>query len=526
MRQGLRPSVGRFWRDRSGNVALLFGLSIIPLLIGVGIAIDYGRALVVRERMAAAADAAALAIGSWPGLTQGELKTKAQQFFDANYDTSTIGAASKLTVAFSGDDISVNVTGAVPTTFMKLANINSVDVGVTTLVTKKERNIELALVLDTTGSMEQGGKITAMKKAANKMVDTLFDGKSSSDTLKIAVVPFAAAVNVGSDKASASWIDSKGKSDVAKEDFEDNANVKTLDLFAKLKSKKSSWAWAGCVRERAGSGYELTDATPSASTPASLFAPYFAPDEPDDDHADGDRYDNSYIEDGNCGVSTGGGSKGGRRGGQSSQPDPDKCQRYAGKYDSLKTDDSRADGPNMNCPPNTLTPLTSSKGTIASAINALTPFGNTVIPAGLLWGWRVLSPTEPYTQGTNYGDEKWIKAIVLLTDGENMVGGGQRNHNGSAYNAFGYASEGHLGARDGDDAEEELDDKMKTVCSAIKDKGILVYTIGFQVGSGVSGLLKNCASKPDMYYNSPSNDQLASIFQDIAQGLGELRIAQ
>jgi hypothetical protein len=29
-----------------------------------------------------------------------------------------------------------------------------------------------------------------------------------------------------------------------------------------------------------------------------------------------------------------------------------------------------------------------------------------------------------------------------------------------------------------------------------------------------------------MFYNSPSNSQLAAIFQDIAQGLSELRIAQ
>ena len=54
---------------------------------------------------------------------------------------------------FEGDDIKVTVSGQVPTTFMQLANINAVDVGVTNTITKKERNIELVLVLDTTGSM-------------------------------------------------------------------------------------------------------------------------------------------------------------------------------------------------------------------------------------------------------------------------------------------------------------------------------------------------------------------------------------
>ena len=73
-----------FVRDPRGNVAMLFGLAAIPLVICIGAAIDYGRALIVQERMASAADAAGLAIGSWTGLTQAELKTKAQLFFDAN----------------------------------------------------------------------------------------------------------------------------------------------------------------------------------------------------------------------------------------------------------------------------------------------------------------------------------------------------------------------------------------------------------------------------------------------------------
>jgi Mg-chelatase subunit ChlD len=171
--------------------------------------------------------------------------------------------------------------------------------------------------------------------------------------------------------------------------------------------------------------------------------------------------------------------------------------------------------------------MTSTRNTVTNAIKALDANGNTVIPAGLLWGWRVISPGAPYTEGSAYDDEKWIKAIVLLTDGENMVDGGGNDFNESVYNAFGYAKNGHLGDTDGSDAEETLNSMTSTVCSSIKAKGIQLYTIGFQVsGSTITNLLKNCASKTDMYYNSPTNDQLAAIFQDIAQGLSELRIAQ
>jgi len=69
-------AVRAFGRSKSGNVAMLFGLAAIPLMVGVGAAVDYGRALLVRERMGNAADAAALAVGSWQGQTKAQLQVK------------------------------------------------------------------------------------------------------------------------------------------------------------------------------------------------------------------------------------------------------------------------------------------------------------------------------------------------------------------------------------------------------------------------------------------------------------------
>ncbi|MEM7192723.1 MAG: VWA domain-containing protein, partial [Pseudomonadota bacterium] len=184
-------------------------------------------------------------------------------------------------------------------------------------------------------------------------------------------------------------------------------------------------------------------------------------------------------------------------------------------------------GPNQHCPPAPITALNNSKSTAINAINGLQPNGYTVIPAGLLWGWRVLSPGAPFTEGEDYDEEERVKAIVLLTDGSNDVGAMSNGHNGSDYNAFGFAAKGHLGNTNGSNARSELDKKTATICNNIKAKGILIYTIGFRVSSSsTQNLLKNCATKPDMYYNSPTNGQLAMIFGDIAQGLSELRIAQ
>ncbi|MEG6508449.1 pilus assembly protein [Methyloligella sp. 2.7D] len=519
--------VRRFARERSGNVAIIFGAAIVPIILALGVGIDYGRAFLVKERMSEATDAAGLAIGSWVDLDEDTLKEKAQTYFDANYPSSTIGTASNVDVQFIGDDILLTVTGKVPTTFMRLADINDVDVSAQSLISRQQQNIELVLVLDTTGSMKNSGKMTALKSAAKEMVNTLFSSESTSDTLKIGVVPFSAAVNVGTSNKNASWIDDDSKSSIASEDLDLQSGETILGLFDELHND----SWGGCVRERA-EPYELTDTAPTSSDKDTLFSPYLAPDEPDETESScsgwycrggsNSDYYNSYLDDEVPEECT----KSGWRG-ETCEPvteDPEEIQRLTNKY---ADDGYVSDGdPNFNCTASPLTDLTNRKTTIIDAINDLSPEGSTVIPAGLLWGWRVLSPTAPFTEGAEYSDDDVVKAMVLLTDGENSVGGGSNEHNESYYNAFGYAAEGHLGSTSGYQAEDELDEKTLEVCDNIKATGIRLYTIGFQVSTSVQNLLQSCASESDMFYNSPSNSELASVFQDIAQGLGDLRVAR
>ncbi len=79
----------------------------------------------------------------------------------------------------------------------------------------------------------------------------------------------------------------------------------------------------------------------------------------------------------------------------------------------------------------------------------------------------MLSPGEPFTEGAAYNEDKVVKALVILTDGENDVGGGGNGHDKSFYNAFGYAAEGHLGSTSGYEAEETLNSMTSQVCNTI-----------------------------------------------------------
>jgi len=490
--------------DRSGSVMVVFAVTLVPVLLGIGMSVDYSRALAAKQRLSQTIDAAALAAGSWPDLNESQITAKAQEYISANFPSTIEGNPDQITVSKTDDILTITATSHVDTIFMKLAGINRVDVNSFTEVSLKQKKIELVMVLDNTGSMGWSGKLTALKDAAKLLIENLKSGSGSSannDDVKIGLVPFAAAVNIGADKLNSGWIDTNAQSSIAGEDFAPGVNV--LDLYNQINNQ----SWNGCVRARPVP-YDTQDNSPGAGTPDTLWVPYFAPDEPDV----GSSYYNRYASDSGYTGST---------------YDYDARQRYTGKYTSLTNSNKPNDGPDFNCLVPTVTPLTQIKGDAISAVETMIASGSTVIPAGLSWGWRLISPTEPFTEGVAYDDPDVVKAIILLTDGRNDVGGGLSNHNKSFYNAYGYAQSGNLGNVNGWESESKLDAKTSTLCTNIKAEGVRLYTITFQLGDGpIKDLLRNCATETSMYYDSPSNEQLDSVFENIAKGLNDLRLSK
>ena len=54
-------AISRLFRDKSGNVAVIFGIAAIPLISLVGAAVDYSMANKMKAKLQSAADAASLA---------------------------------------------------------------------------------------------------------------------------------------------------------------------------------------------------------------------------------------------------------------------------------------------------------------------------------------------------------------------------------------------------------------------------------------------------------------------------------
>lgn len=135
-----------------------------------------------------------------------------------------------------------------------------------------------------------------------------------------------------------------------------------------------------------------------------------------------------------------------------------------------------APGPNALCDSRPILPLTEHKSAVEAVLAQMHAKVSTNI-LDLMWGWRVLSPEEPFTQGRPHGDSENNKYLILMTAGE-TIHRAAANHNKSIYHAFGYASNGRLGATATSTALiGQMNNKTRAACENAKAAGITVYTI-------------------------------------------------
>ncbi|WP_064696867.1 TadE/TadG family type IV pilus assembly protein [Rhizobium aegyptiacum] len=141
-------------RDRGGNVAIVVALSLLPMLVAVGASFDYIRSYNVRQRMQSDLDAALIAAVKQINNTEDTdaLKEKVADWFHAQVDNSyTLGDIDIDTV---NHNITATANGTVPTTFMKIANIETVPVSVASAVKGPATSyLNVYIVIDTSPSM-------------------------------------------------------------------------------------------------------------------------------------------------------------------------------------------------------------------------------------------------------------------------------------------------------------------------------------------------------------------------------------
>lgn len=138
-----------FQRSEDGSMLPIFALSLVPLVLALGVAVDYTSAVATRSSMQNALDAAILSLTTLPRTaTDGDRRQKLQEVFAANDGAGTTALNSAVFDADGTFHASATADFSMPTNFMKLALIRSVPVEVSSSVTKKPSLVQATFKIE------------------------------------------------------------------------------------------------------------------------------------------------------------------------------------------------------------------------------------------------------------------------------------------------------------------------------------------------------------------------------------------
>ena len=495
----LAGHVTAFRRSDSANIAMIFALSLVPITLAAGAGLDLGRAMLVRSQVASALDAASLAVGGTPGLSQSQMQTLAQQYFNANYKLdSSFGTPGPVTVTVTGQQIQVTATDTMPTTLMNVMGMSNFNVSGSSTVVWGQQKLWVSLVLDNTGSMTQTdssglSKISALKTATHNLLTMLQNAAASAGagSVQVAIVPFARDVKVGTSILNANYLS-------------------WTDWSAAPTPAPSSSVGPGsnCPYTTTNNGFRC-QSTPTNGSSAVLTIPnsgtysgYICPSS----NSLG-RYYNG------CWNSTSNGY-----GGYNHTWIVNAKSTWAGcvtdrnqNYDTMNTVPS-ATTPNTmliadnspSCASQAVLALGYNWTTLSSEVDNMVANGSTNQTIGLAWGWQMQTQGVPFSPPALPANTQQV--LIILSDGLNT----QDRWYG-----------------DGSNQSTSVDNRMAAACTNVKAANIVVYAVFVDLNGtqGNSTVLQNCASDSSKYFDLTNSNQIISTFQAIGQQITNLRIS-
>lgn len=568
----------RLHDDRRGSVYAMMAASILPITGMIGGGVDFGRAYLVNSKLQMAVDAAAIAgvraqqVDPATGDTSETWKT-VDKYLRANFPDEYMGYASatrQIAVARQDTSITVklDVTGQLPTTFLKVMGIGTLPVTAraTAEVGERTNAIEAMLVLDNTGSMK-GARMTSMKAAASDFIDIIYANQDTAKDVAIGVLPYNVVVNVGREMEEAK---------PGSIDFGD-PNLKS----GFLASPSQPLSWKGCVfadetkktlsadqnvldadvfdidkrlpGERMVGGTKDMPAIKPYLYPPILVKSFegasntidnryrFSADNGTSDYiinniphikkALFDRYGNNVCDPTRtgCYVTVS------RMGDYSSYVAPKLYGHQTGQ--SLV-----GPSPNYICPaPVMLVKYNRTRTEMLDYIsreNEALPNIGTIHTPALTWAYRLLARDDVFTRSAPT-DRPVKKVMIFMTDGNfDSRDDGRIDLNGvrkydTAWTAYG-TYEDRL-VTNGTTKAAFLDAmplRFSKICQAAKRDGIEIYTIAFALNDDTAGnktrtMFRGCATDPNTHFFSVADGTaLKSAFRSIAADLVDLHLSR
>jgi Flp pilus assembly protein TadG len=467
----MRTTLNRLLGDKRGNLALSMALIAVPLIAACGIALDFATAYNKKSELQNAADAAVLFAASSGETTPEKLKGLVEKAFAANATSQFSTTPVIESVEVSEDNfITLRVKVEVPLSLARIIRPEGIDVAVVSqAVMGSSDKIEVALVLDNTFSM-YGQKLADLKTASNALLDVFDKADKKRSTVRISITPFAQYVNVGTVNRNKTWLSVPEDSSTTTE----SCGWQT-PIISQTCTTKPVWTTID------GVPYETTSRTCT-------------------NQVYGEK---KWV----CSTSTSTKKWNGCVGSRTTPlnvTDTHADKRYPGLQ-------------NVSCT-NAITNLTNDYKVLRNAIKAMvvspsTPFRETYIPQGVMWGWNTVNPQEPFTDALGY-DEDVKKFIIVMTDGTNTVHPKDKDYSLHTEKT----------------ALTKSDQFLEEVCANAKaadaDKPITVYTVavGIAASSSTAVSLAKCATDPAKAFLADDSATLAKTFEDIAIQIMKVRL--
>jgi Flp pilus assembly protein TadG len=446
--------------------------------------VDYLRAYQARTVLQEVVDAAGLAAGADASATDAVVIATARKYVDANIaphiqqlrmDPPVTSVSPQVDPVTNKRTIVITATSRLDTTFMRLADIDFLPLSAVTDIQRTEAGPQqVVLVLDATNSMTlplgSRTRMAVLKEAALSLVDVIMDPPNQGGG--VGIVPFALRVNlsgVSLGDVPSTWIDvppddtnCTWSSECWVDCIRDGAQAQCLDQNAPgcVASNCRQVSWNGCTsyRPRSPAGTNLAESYRTTLAEQNVLA-----------------------------------------------------NRHRGVIASASS-----------CAPNTRR-ISTNKSTVVSRINAIgTVTIETHIPAGLIWGWNMLTPELPMAgpSKADVEDKGGKRSIILISDGENV----QRPSN-SDNGTFMTWQSGQSTPNPQDNPDLLTEQLCDNITSPSNDPPIQIFTvlIGNQSQSLVDRM-RNCASQPSMAFNATTASGLLDAFKEIGNQLAPVKL--
>jgi len=579
-----RDLVRNFISSRRGNVAMMFGIALVPMTIAAGVGIDYARGALVRSQMSDALDAAALAVGSTTGLTKDSAEALAQKYFDANYagdisngkPTVTIGTGNYTSTGSVQVDASYNL----PTTLLKVIGKTVMPVTTSATVVWGQSKLWVALVLDNSGSMRNGDsggtQMDALKNASKQLLTILQNAAAANGDVKVSIVPFDRVVNVGTGNVSQSWIDwteweappkIPGNTSAYAISNPYGSNPSTISFEAWGPGDRCPFLttnyWGQWVRTTPFGFYCMRNSTNSNdSDDRRDYIPsngLICPGMDSGDYGNSDRMDVYYngcwtsteVTTGNTAnrtVIVSQGSNGASCGQFSSSNcscngsgSSKVCRTKRWTHTWVKNQRSTWGGciadRNKDSNYDVLNTSPATTGAGFPAINIANCLPATVTPMPATWTtaqWSTLS-----TQIDNMSPNGATNQVIGMAHGwQTLTNSTPYSPGAVPTNTSRYIiilSDGlntknrwwGNGSSTGTSETDQIDARMASVCTNAKADNITVYSIFLNISNqGNSTALQNCASDASKFFELTTTDAVVTTFQQIGQSITNVRVSR